>query len=99
MTSSDSSFQIATKRGIKQGCKQAPAFFAFTTGLLFRRLSSACDPITFAKSLTVYADDGLLQMHFDDLEGFQEAVKISGSWLGIPGSESHEQLLHGSYAN
>ena len=35
MTASDQAFSIATKRGIKQGCKLAPSLFAFATFLLF----------------------------------------------------------------
>ena len=38
MTASDKAFDIATKRGIKQGCKFAPPLFAFATGLLFSQV-------------------------------------------------------------
>ena len=38
MTASDQAFSVATKRGIKQGCKLAPSLFAYATFLLFRKL-------------------------------------------------------------
>ena len=38
MTASDQAFSVATKRGIKQGCKLAPSLLAFATFLLFRKL-------------------------------------------------------------
>ena len=37
MTSSDASFSVAARRGIKQCCKLAPSLFAFATCLLFIR--------------------------------------------------------------
>ena len=38
MTASDKAFDIATKRGIKQGCKLALSLFAFATGLLYSQV-------------------------------------------------------------
>ena len=74
MTASDQSFTIATNRGIKQGCKLAPSLFAFATSLLFRCLSQHCEEAKLARLLTMYADDSLLQTHFDDLSELQEAL-------------------------
>ena len=76
MTASDHAFSIATRRGIKQGCKLAPSLFAFATFLLFRRLGTQCDIAALQKILTMYADDTLLQMHFDDKEQLQEALQL-----------------------
>ena len=76
MTASDQAFSIATRRGIKQGCKLAPSLFAFATFLLFRRLGAQCDLASLQKILTMYADDTLLQMHFDDKLQLQEALQL-----------------------
>ena len=76
MTASDQAFSIATRRGIKQGCKLAPSLFAFATFLLFRRLGAQCDIATLQKILTMYADDTLLQMHFDNKHELQEALQL-----------------------
>ena len=76
MTASDQAFSIATRRGIKQGCKLAPSLFAFATFLLFRRLGAQCDLASLQKILTMYADDTLLQMHFDDKQQLQEALQL-----------------------
>ena len=76
MTASDQAFSIATRRGIKQGCKLAPSLFAFATFLLFRRLGAQCDIAALQKILTMYADDTLLQMHFDDKAQLQEALQL-----------------------
>ncbi|CAE7418136.1 unnamed protein product, partial [Symbiodinium microadriaticum] len=76
MTASDQAFSIATRRGIKQGCKLAPSLFAFATFLLFRRLGAQCDLAALQKILTMYADDTLLQMHFDDKQQLQEALQL-----------------------
>ena len=50
MTSSDATFSIATRGGIKQGCKLAPSLFAFSTCLLFKKLGEHCDPARLAAS-------------------------------------------------
>ncbi|CAE7264138.1 unnamed protein product [Symbiodinium microadriaticum] len=76
MTASDQAFSIATKRGIKQGCKLAPSRFAFATCLLFQKLGEHCDTAVLARILTMYADDTLLQMHFDDLAQLHEALRM-----------------------
>ena len=76
MTASDQAFSIATRRGIKQGCKLAPSLFAFATFLLFRRLGEQCDMAALQRILTMYADDTLLQMHFDDKQQLQEALQL-----------------------
>ena len=76
MTASDQAFSIATKRGIKQGCKLAPSLFAFATFLLFRRLGEHCDLEALKRILTMYADDTLLQMHFDDQQQLQESLRL-----------------------
>ena len=76
MTASDQAFSIATQRGIKQGCKLAPSLFAFATFLLFRRLGAKSDIASLQKVLTMYADDTLLQMHFDDKAQMQEALQL-----------------------
>ncbi|OLP91680.1 LINE-1 retrotransposable element ORF2 protein [Symbiodinium microadriaticum] len=76
MTANDQAFSIATRRGIKQGCKLAPSLFAFATFLLFRRLGAKCDIAALQKVLTMYADDTLLQMHFDDKAQLQEALQL-----------------------
>ena len=76
MTASDQAFSIATRRGIKQGCKLAPSLFAFATFLLFRRLGAQCDMSALQRILTMYADDTLLQMHFDDKQQLQEALQL-----------------------
>ena len=82
MTASDSTFSIATKRGIKHGCKLAPSLFAFATCLLFKKLEAYCDPMKLAQILTMYADDSLLQLHFDDQEGLPTcAISCWISWL------------------
>ena len=74
MTASDQAFSIATRRGIKQGCKLAPSLFAFATFLLFRRLGEQCDIAALQRILTMYADDTLLQMHFNDKQQLQAYV-------------------------
>ena len=43
ITASDKAFDIATRRGIKQGCKLAPSLFAFATGLLYRQVQQHID--------------------------------------------------------
>ncbi|CAE7374264.1 kptA [Symbiodinium microadriaticum] len=63
------------KRGIEQGCKLAPSLFAFATFLLFRKLGEHRDIEALKQILTLYADDTLLQMHFDDLPQLQEALR------------------------
>ena len=67
---------VATKRGIKQGCKLAPSLFAFATFLLFRKLGEHCDIEALKQILTMYADDTLLQVHFDDQTQLQEALRL-----------------------
>ena len=76
MTASDHSFSIATKRGIKQGCKLAPSLFAFATGLLFRRLAQQISAEELVRMLTMYPDDSLLQAHFESPEELQTALGI-----------------------
>ncbi|CAE7626364.1 Pol, partial [Symbiodinium necroappetens] len=76
MTASDQAFSVATHRGIKQGCKLAPSLFAFATFLLFRKLGEHCDIEALREILTMYADDTLLQKHFDDLPQMQEALRL-----------------------
>ncbi|CAE7480731.1 kptA, partial [Symbiodinium necroappetens] len=76
MTASDQAFSIATRRGIKQGCKLAPSLFAFATFLLFRRLGEQCDIATLKRILTMYADDTLLQMHFDDRQQLLDSLHL-----------------------
>ena len=76
MTASDQAFSVATKRGIKQGCKLAPSLFAFVTFLLFRKLGEHCDIEALKQILTMYADDTLLQVHFDDQPQLQEALRL-----------------------
>ena len=74
MTASDQQFEIATRRGIKQGCKLAPSLFAFATGLLFQKLSSQITLAELTRMITMYADDTLLQKHFNSFEELQEAL-------------------------
>ena len=74
MTASDQAFSVATKRGIKQGCKLS--LFAFATFLLFRKLEEHCDIEALKQILTMYADDTLLQVHFDDQPQLQEALRL-----------------------
>ena len=74
MTASDTKFSVATKRGIKQGCKLAPSLFAFVTGLLYRKLASQLNQDELARLLTMYADDILLQSHFDSLDALTRAL-------------------------
>ncbi|CAE7823893.1 dnaJ [Symbiodinium necroappetens] len=76
MTASDQTFSVATKRGIKQGCKLAPSLFAFATFLLNREVGEHCDIEALKQILTMYADDTLLQMHFEDLPQLQEALRL-----------------------
>ena len=76
MTANDQAFSVATKRGIKQGCKLAPSLFAFATFLLFRKLGEHCDIEALKQILTMYADDTLLQVHFDDQPQLQEALRL-----------------------
>ena len=76
MTASDQAFSVATHRGIKQGCKLAPSLFAFATFLFFRKLGEHCDFEALCETLTMYADDTLLQRHFDDLPQLQEALRL-----------------------
>ena len=82
MTASDQAFSIATKRGIKQGCKLAPSLFAFATSLLFRKLGEHSNIEALARILTMYTDDTLLQIHFDDLPQLQEALRMCDLLLG-----------------
>ena len=51
MTASETKFSVATKRGIKQGCKLAPSLFAFVTGLLYRKLANQITQDELAVSL------------------------------------------------
>ena len=76
MTANDQAFSVATKRGIKQGCKLAPSLFAFATFLLFRKLREHCGIEALKQILTMYADDTLLQVHFDDQPQLQEALRL-----------------------
>ena len=72
MTANDQAFSIATRRGIKQGCKLAPSLFAFATF----RLGEQSDIDMLQRILTMYADDTLLQRHFDDKQQLQEALQL-----------------------
>ena len=74
MTASETKFSVATKRGIKQGCKLAPSLFAFVTGLLYRKLANQITQDELARLLTMYADDILLQSHFDSLDALTRAL-------------------------
>ena len=81
MTASDKAFDIATKRGIKQGCKLAPSLFAFATGLLYSQVQQHIDAATLARLLTMYADDILLQSHFDNWAELEAALELCDSLL------------------
>ena len=74
MTASETKFSVATKRGIKQGCKLAPSLFAFVTGLLYRKLANQITQDELARLLTMYADDILLQSHFDSFDALTRAL-------------------------
>ena len=71
----------ASDQGIKQGCKLAPSLFAFVTFLLFRKLGEHCDIEALKQILTMYADDTLLQVHFDDQPQLQEALRLCDLFL------------------
>ena len=81
MTASDKAFDIAAKRGIKQGCKLAPSLFAFATGLLYSQVQQHIDAATLARLLTMYADDILLQSHFDNWAELEAALELCDSLL------------------
>ena len=104
MTVSDKAFDIATKRGIKQGCKLAPSLFAFATGLLYRQVQQHIDAEMLARLLTMYADDILLQSHFDSWAELEVALELCDrlldrlSQLGFkvnPGKSAMLIRLHG----
>ena len=108
MTASDAAFDIATKRGIKQGCKLAPSLFAFATGLLYRQIQQHIDAETLARLLTMYADDILLQSHFDKWSDLETALELCDrlldhlSELGFkvnPGKSALLIKLHGGSAS
>ena len=105
MTASDKAFDIAAKRGIKQGCKLAPSLFAFATGLLYRQVQQHIDAETLARLLTMYADDILLQSQFDSWAELEAALELCDrlldrlSQLGFkvnPGKSAMLIRLHGA---
>ena len=108
MTASDKAFDIATKRGIKQGCKLAPSFFAFATGLLYSQVQQHIEAATLARLLTMYADDILLQSHFDNWAELDAALELCDSLLDRlsqlrfkvnPGKSALLIRLHGGSAS
>ena len=108
MTASDAAFDIAAKRGIKQGCKLAPSLFAFATALLYRQIQQHIDAETLARLLTMYADDILLQSHFDKWSDLETALELCDrlldhlSELGFkvnPGKSALLIKLHGGSAS
>ena len=74
---------VPTYKGVRQGCRGAPFFWASFVALILQEVEKVTSPEWMHSSCTFYADDGHLCFCFTSLDEFQRGIKYMGHVLDV----------------
>ena len=74
---------IRTYKGVRQGCRGAPFFWATFIALVLREVARVTSESWMMSSCTFYADDGHLCFLFTDMHSFEHGLHCMGRVLDV----------------